>query len=239
MLEKNNKINLFNEMFGKGRRENTHYVVPQNSTTDFRQKGGLCETQPVETLKKTLLKTCLKCPQCANIAQHLIHLENLIRTKYKNEYNCNLCNSTLNYLQNVNRSIADVLIHNASGKPSRILSNVSKSKVLRKNRRAIEVNTATAIRRSLSHSPVPKKRLRTIKLKSVMKSKPERNNSSWENVGQKTKHSKTIKNKFASGNVRVLPSFVRPPSPSSMATQKKDVTKKSVKKLKKRTAEMK
>ncbi|KAM7360138.1 uncharacterized protein ACRADG_003572 [Cochliomyia hominivorax] len=80
------------------------YTVPQNSLTNFNHKLGLCELE-TSTKNHKSSQIC-KCPHCENMAKNFLYLESLIRTNATNT--CNVCHSSLEYLQNVNKSILKV-----------------------------------------------------------------------------------------------------------------------------------
>lgn len=104
----NNKISVLNKMIGLGEEvvPEPFYEVPQNSATNFTKTLGLCELQPfgntANNSKQT--KNC-KCPHCERMAKNFLYLESLIRSNYNPSNNCNVCHSSLQYLQYVNRSI--------------------------------------------------------------------------------------------------------------------------------------
>lgn len=231
MIEKNYKFAVLDDILGTRGRSDLQYVVPQNSLTDFRQRGGLCEPQQVDNFQK-VAKPGLKCRHCANIAQHLIHLEYLIRSNYKNELSCNLCNSTLNYLQHANRNIAEIITKNMCDQVSGILSNVSRSKKIRKRHPTVTGYATVKSSPRLQQSPTMK-RVKTAKL-NISKPKKEDLHCSLEGTTPKNKQYKGInKKKFLSNgiaNIQVVPSFSK--TISSSLAQKKVTRKKTIKKVK-------
>lgn len=107
----NNKISVLNKIIGLDEELHTDdlYKVPQNSTTNMSVKLGLSEPQILENSQKNkkFLPTC-KCPHCENMAKNFLYLESLIRSNCKAQNNCNVCQSSLQYLQYVNRNILKV-----------------------------------------------------------------------------------------------------------------------------------
>lgn len=109
MLEKNNrKISVLSKMIGLGEEIDSPYVVPQNSVVNFSHRGGLCEKQPIQNSSRNLVAAHAKCPHCENMAKNFLYLESLIRSNYNANNHCNVCHSSLQYLQYVNKSIIEV-----------------------------------------------------------------------------------------------------------------------------------
>ncbi|XP_017006155.3 micronuclear linker histone polyprotein [Drosophila takahashii] len=82
------------------------YVVPNNSVLNLQQKPGLYDPTPNAMEKAT------KCRYCENMAKNFLYLESLIRNNKDNNNDkspkCSLCNSSLKYLEYVNRNIRQV-----------------------------------------------------------------------------------------------------------------------------------
>ncbi|EDV53421.1 uncharacterized protein LOC6554636 [Drosophila erecta] len=80
------------------------YVVPNNSVLNLQPKPGLYDHTPNQMEKTT------KCRYCENMAKNFLYLESLIRNNKDNDNNakCSLCNSSLKYLEYVNRNIRQV-----------------------------------------------------------------------------------------------------------------------------------
>ncbi|XP_073820297.1 uncharacterized protein [Musca autumnalis] len=111
MLDKSNKISVLNKMIGLGEEINPSYVVPQNSTNNFYQKAGLVEMKAKENSLKPAQKIASQCPHCENMAKNFLYLESLIRTNsaaHNRKSKCSVCDSSLCYLQYVNKSILEV-----------------------------------------------------------------------------------------------------------------------------------
>lgn len=119
MLEKNAKISVLRTMIGLGEEIEPHFIVPQNSISNIRQKMGLTEptgitsTQmptliPLENSLRSTQPATVKCPHCENMAKNFLYLESLIRNNYNSKSQCSLCYSSLKYLQYVNKSIMQV-----------------------------------------------------------------------------------------------------------------------------------
>ncbi|XP_065359920.1 uncharacterized protein LOC135953833 [Calliphora vicina] len=84
------------------------YTVPQNSTTNVNQKLELHELQPLENSTKNVKQKNCQCPHCENMAKNFLYLESLIRSNHNASNNCNVCHSSLQYLEYVNKSIMKV-----------------------------------------------------------------------------------------------------------------------------------
>lgn len=119
MLEKNAKISVLRTMIGLGEEIEPHFIVPQNSISNIRQKMGLSErtgmtnTQmptliPLENSLRSTQPATVKCPHCESMAKNFLYLESLIRNNYNPKSQCGLCYSSLKYLQYVNKSIMQV-----------------------------------------------------------------------------------------------------------------------------------
>uniref|UniRef100_W8BR01 Uncharacterized protein n=1 Tax=Ceratitis capitata TaxID=7213 RepID=W8BR01_CERCA len=118
MLEKNAKISVLRTMIGLGEEIEPHFIVPQNSISNIRQKIGLGErpqtgTQmptliPLENSLRSTQPATTKCPHCESMAKNFLYLESLIRNNYNPKAQCGLCYSSLKYLQYVNKSILQV-----------------------------------------------------------------------------------------------------------------------------------
>ncbi|KAI8130731.1 hypothetical protein FF38_12780 [Lucilia cuprina] len=107
----NNKISVFNKLIGLGEEvsANPFYTVPQNSKTNIEPKLDLYKTEEtLENSTNNFKQTICKCPHCENMAKNFLYLESLIRTNYNASNNCNVCNSSLQYLQYVNKSIMKI-----------------------------------------------------------------------------------------------------------------------------------
>ncbi|KAL9898325.1 dynein beta chain, ciliary [Glossina fuscipes fuscipes] len=95
-------------MIGLGEEIDSPYVVPQNSVVNFGHKVGLYEKQPIQNSSRNLKAAHSKCPHCENMAKNFLYLESLIRSNYNANNHCNVCHSSLQYLQYVNKSIIEV-----------------------------------------------------------------------------------------------------------------------------------
>lgn len=80
------------------------YVVPNNSALNLQNKPSIYDQTPNQMEKTT------KCRYCENMAKNFLYLESLIRNNKDNDKNnkCSLCNSSLKYLEYVNRNIRQV-----------------------------------------------------------------------------------------------------------------------------------
>lgn len=117
MLEKpKNKIPVLNKMIGLGEEvmlDNT-YLVPQNSLINmknFNQRFGLSEPQRLDSSTCDSIQTSesmCQCPNCENMAKNFLFLEGLIRYNCSASSSCNVCHSSLQYLQTVNKNIMKV-----------------------------------------------------------------------------------------------------------------------------------
>ncbi|XP_011205355.2 uncharacterized protein LOC105227624 [Bactrocera dorsalis] len=116
MLEKNAKISVLRTMIGLGEEIEPHFIVPQNSISNIRQKMGLSERTdaqmptliPLENSLRSTQPATVKCPHCESMAKNFLYLESLIRNNYNPKSQCGLCYSSLKYLQYVNKSIMQV-----------------------------------------------------------------------------------------------------------------------------------
>lgn len=110
MLEKVNKISVLNKMIGFGEEVQSSYIVPQNSTDNFRHKiDGVGEIKPIENSLDAKKMSSSNCRHCENMAKNFLYLESLIRTNTaSNPQHCKICDASLNYLQYVNKGILGV-----------------------------------------------------------------------------------------------------------------------------------
>lgn len=97
-------------MFGFDKKKTTNsYIVPQNSSIKLEQKQtGIKEH--IANLKENHYErnNMNKCPHCENMAKNFLYLESLIRNNCDKNQKCSLCQSSLKYLQYVNRNIMQV-----------------------------------------------------------------------------------------------------------------------------------
>lgn len=86
------------------------YVVPNNSVLNLPQKTGLYNPTPNAMDQSPKAQGADgKCRYCENMAKNFLYLESLIRNNGdKGEKKCALCNSSLKYLEYVNRNIRQV-----------------------------------------------------------------------------------------------------------------------------------
>ncbi|XP_068157572.1 uncharacterized protein [Drosophila tropicalis] len=120
MPEKVNKISVLRKMIGLDKKKPAKdYVVPNNSAFNLQQKTGTADPPISQVLENTTSNgnninnssnmSNSKCPHCENMAKNFLYLESLIRNNSdKGEHKCNLCASSLKYLQYVNRNIMQV-----------------------------------------------------------------------------------------------------------------------------------
>lgn len=113
MLEKTNKISVVRKFIGLGEEvQPPSYVVPQNSTNNFYQKAGLTEMKAKENSLNPTTPAANHCPHCENMAKNFLYLESLIRTNvataHQGKSKCSVCDSSLCYLEYVNKSILEV-----------------------------------------------------------------------------------------------------------------------------------
>ncbi|XP_075144626.1 uncharacterized protein LOC142219596 [Haematobia irritans] len=113
MLNKsqNKKFSVLNN--SSGLNENMQpplYMVPQNSIINMRQKGGgIAEFNLQENSANQLKPISNSCQHCENMAKNFLYLESLIRTNYdEKKKQCSVCDSSLAYLQYVNKGILEV-----------------------------------------------------------------------------------------------------------------------------------
>ncbi|KAH8382605.1 hypothetical protein KR009_004376 [Drosophila setifemur] len=91
------------------------YVVPNNSALNLQHKTGIYDPKP-NSMEKTVggQGATNKCRYCENMAKNFLYLESLIRNNggatkgATGQKSCNLCNSSLKYLEYVNRNIRQV-----------------------------------------------------------------------------------------------------------------------------------
>ncbi|XP_064550450.1 uncharacterized protein LOC135436692 [Drosophila montana] len=108
-MAQGNKISVLRKMFGLGNKKpENSYMVPQNSKINLEQKPGFKEH--IANLKENNYDRSAmnKCPHCENMAKNFLYLESLIRNNCDKNPKCNLCQSSLKYLQYVNRNIMQV-----------------------------------------------------------------------------------------------------------------------------------
>ncbi|XP_016987783.2 uncharacterized protein LOC108050569 [Drosophila rhopaloa] len=104
--DKVNKISVLRKMIGLQKKRPTagDYVVPNNSALNLQHKPGVYDPTPNAMEKST------KCRYCENMAKNFLYLESLIRNNKDSDKSpkCSLCNSSLKYLEYVNRNIRQV-----------------------------------------------------------------------------------------------------------------------------------
>ncbi|ALC45570.1 CG3330 [Drosophila busckii] len=104
-----NKISVLHKMFGLAKKKAVNsYIVPQNSTINLEQKPGLRDHINNLTENTYDRNAMNKCPHCENMAKNFLYLESLIRNNCDKHQKCSLCQSSLKYLQYVNRNIMQV-----------------------------------------------------------------------------------------------------------------------------------
>ncbi|KAH8288533.1 hypothetical protein KR054_004581 [Drosophila jambulina] len=85
------------------------YIVPNNSVLNVTGKVGPYDPTPNAMEQSTKGGSEGKCRYCENMAKNFLYLESLIRNNGdKAEKKCSLCNSSLKYLEYVNRNIRQV-----------------------------------------------------------------------------------------------------------------------------------
>ncbi|KAH8243581.1 hypothetical protein KR032_008631 [Drosophila birchii] len=85
------------------------YMVPNNSVLNMTGKTGLYNPTPNAMEQAPNGGSDGKCRYCENMAKNFLYLESLIRNNGdKGEKKCSLCNSSLKYLEYVNRNIRQV-----------------------------------------------------------------------------------------------------------------------------------
>ncbi|XP_062124150.1 uncharacterized protein LOC133837416 [Drosophila sulfurigaster albostrigata] len=117
MMPEVNKISVLRKMFGFDKKKTANsYIVPQNSAAKLEQKSTSNNNnkdplkEQVENLKENHYErsNMNKCPHCENMAKNFLYLESLIRNNCDKNQKCSLCQSSLKYLQYVNRNIMQV-----------------------------------------------------------------------------------------------------------------------------------
>ncbi|KAH8341901.1 hypothetical protein KR059_004138 [Drosophila kikkawai] len=85
------------------------YIVPNNSSLNLIRKTGPYDPTPNAMEKSPKGGSDAKCRYCENMAKNFLYLESLIRNNGdKGDKKCSLCNSSLKYLEYVNRNIRQV-----------------------------------------------------------------------------------------------------------------------------------
>ncbi|KAH8355980.1 hypothetical protein KR200_005607 [Drosophila serrata] len=85
------------------------YIVPNNSVLNITGKTGPYNPTPNAMEQCPKGGTEGKCRYCENMAKNFLYLESLIRNNSeKGDKKCSLCNSSLKYLEYVNRNIRQV-----------------------------------------------------------------------------------------------------------------------------------
>ncbi|EDV43902.2 uncharacterized protein Dana_GF18711 [Drosophila ananassae] len=120
--EKVNKISVLPKMIGLQKKRPApaaEYVVPNNSVLNLPHRPGLYDPTPNSMEKNDGRKgvtsggaATSKCRYCENMAKNFLYLESLIRNNGEKgssgHKTCSLCNSSLKYLEYVNRNIRQV-----------------------------------------------------------------------------------------------------------------------------------
>ncbi|XP_017856416.1 PREDICTED: uncharacterized protein LOC108609193 [Drosophila arizonae] len=108
-MAQGNQISVLRKMFGLGKKKpENSYIVPQNSKINLDNKPAFKEH--IANLKENNYDRTImnKCPHCENMAKNFLYLESLIRNNCDKNPKCSLCQSSLKYLQYVNRNIMQV-----------------------------------------------------------------------------------------------------------------------------------
>ncbi|XP_030370935.1 uncharacterized protein LOC115621423 [Scaptodrosophila lebanonensis] len=84
------------------------YVVPNNSAMTLQQKPVGIDFVANMTENKCDESKTNRCKHCENMAKNFLYLESLIRNNLDKKQECTLCNSSLKFLQYVNRNIMSV-----------------------------------------------------------------------------------------------------------------------------------
>ncbi|KAH8388260.1 hypothetical protein KR093_002300 [Drosophila rubida] len=98
-------------MFGFDKKKTANsYIVPQNSAAKLEQKPNTDLKEHIANIKENHYErnNMNKCPHCENMAKNFLYLESLIRNNCDKNQKCSLCQSSLKYLQYVNRNIMQV-----------------------------------------------------------------------------------------------------------------------------------
>lgn len=107
--DKVNKISVLRKMFGFDKKKTAKsYIVPQNSTVNIEQKKSGFREQIANIKENHYERNMNTCPHCENMAKNFLYLESLIRNNCDKNPKCSLCQSSLKYLQYVNRNIMQV-----------------------------------------------------------------------------------------------------------------------------------
>lgn len=107
--DKVNKISVLRKMFGFDKKKTANsYIVPQNSTVNIEQKKSGFREQVANIKENHYERNMNTCPHCENMAKNFLYLESLIRNNCDKNPKCSLCQSSLKYLQYVNRNIMQV-----------------------------------------------------------------------------------------------------------------------------------
>lgn len=220
--DKVNKISVLRKMFGFDKKKTAKsYIVPQNSTVNIEQKKSGFREQIANIKENHYERNMNTCPHCENMAKNFLYLESLIRNNCDKNPKCSLCQSSLKYLQYVNRNIMQVFGNfDSIVQAARVFSTQSPAmpKYTVKPRPAVPTLRATG--GAINQAAKPVKNLKTRKLQKTKKSPTLNPSKSGKSIGKastgnnKTKlgskshsgHGKMVlKNKFRAKGGRSMP----------------------------------
>lgn len=220
--DKVNKISVLRKMFGFDKKKTAKsYIVPQNSTVNIEQKKSGFREQIANIKENHYERNMNTCPHCENMAKNFLYLESLIRNNCDKNPKCSLCQSSLKYLQYVNRNIMQVFGNfDSIVQAARVFSTQSPAmpKYTVKPRPAVPTLRATG--GAINQAAKSVKNLKTRKLQKTKKSPTLNPSKSGKSIGKastgnnKTKlgskshsgHGKMVlKNKFRAKGGRSMP----------------------------------
>lgn len=188
--DKVNKISVLRKMFGFDKKKAANScIVPNNSTVNIEQKKSGFREQIANIKENHYERNMSTCPHCENMAKNFLYLESLIRNNCDKNTKCNLCQSSLKYLQYVNRNIMQVFGNfDSIVQAARVFSSqsppVPKYEVKSKMQSATQRATGGAVLTPIKSS----KGLKTLKSQKSKKSLKTINSSkSSKSIGKAAK----------------------------------------------------
>lgn len=205
--DKVNKISVLRKMFGFDKKKAANScIVPNNSTVNIEHKKSGFREQLANIKENHYERNMSTCPHCENMAKNFLYLESLIRNNSDKNAKCSLCQSSLKYLQYVNRNIMQVFGNfDSIVQAARVFSSQSpvmpKYEVKPKLKAAASRATGGAIIPSMKSS----KNLKTVKSQKSKRSLKTINSSkSSKSIGKAKGKQQKLASKSHSGHGKLV-----------------------------------
>ncbi|KAH8417877.1 hypothetical protein KR222_007543 [Zaprionus bogoriensis] len=211
-------------MFGFDKKKAANsYIVPQNSTVNLEQKKSGFREQIANLKENHYDRTSMnKCPHCENMAKNFLYLESLIRNNCDKNQKCSLCQSSLKYLQYVNRNIMQVFGNfDSIVQAARVFSSQAPP-VPKYSVKARPTGSGRAQGGAVLNAQKSAKTLKSVKSQKSKKSlKSIKSNKSGKNVAKPKPKSKTpVKSRIPHGKMVLKSKYKSKAGKSSLKLNK-------------------